>query len=150
MARSKQTSRTKAPARKSTNGKRTTQKKNKGGEKSNKTSPSKPSALAPTVSKSKRKFRPGTRTKMNIKRAQRSTKSVTPFAPLVRLVRSIVSNDLKEDNIRFQENTLRTLHYVTEAYCTHMIRRGWAVTEARSKKTLCADNMETAQKIIEM
>lgn len=69
----------------------------------------------------KRRFRPGTKALMEIRRYQKSTDLLIPKLPFSRLIREIICNTVASGkNMRFQSSAMMALQEATEAYLVQL------------------------------
>lgn len=128
MARTKQT------ARKSTGGK--------------KCPPRKQHSMARTGSggvKKKRRFRPGTRAVMEIRKYQRSTETLIRKLPFQRLCREVALE--LDPALRFQSEAVRALQEACEAYLVGLFEDTQLCAIHAKRVTIMPKDMELARRI---
>jgi len=73
------------------------------------------------TSSSKRRFRPGTRALMDIRKYQKSTDLLIPLSPFIRLVREIVASEIQlGKDFRFQSSALLAIQESAESYLAQL------------------------------
>ena len=95
----------------------------------------------PTDAGKKRRWRPGTQAIREIKRLQRSTKTVVPRAAMARAIRGMVEN--KE--IRWSPLALNTIHACAEEFVTTFLRKAQLVACSNNRTTLSKRDLDTVR-----
>ena len=73
--------------------------------------------------KKSRRFRPGTRALLQIRKYQKSTELLIRKLPFQRLVREVVQEMFKTETYRFQSTAILALQEASEAFLVHMFEQ---------------------------
>lgn len=84
--------------------------------------------------KKRRRFRPGTQARREIKKLQRSTDLLIRKKPFREAVRA-TAKDLRSAGIRFTKNAIPTLHLWMEQYLVNVLQNANKLADHRKQKT---------------
>jgi len=115
-----------------------------------KKSPEKSSKIRRSSTGPKRRFRPGTRALMEIRKFQRSTDLLIPCLPFGRVCREIATNIQRRRGItdlRFQASALRCLQEAAEAYLAQLFEDTVLLACHANRVTVMEKDMRLARRI---
>jgi len=92
-----------------------------------------------------RRFRPGTRSLMEIRKLQKSTDSIIPRAAFVRVVREIAQ---KYQNFRFTVSSLSALQEVAEEHLIETFQRSQLIALNAKRISVTVPDMKLSQQLL--
>ena len=97
--------------------------------------------------KTTRRFRPGTVALRQIRKYQRSTNTLIPFAPFARLVREIADSQIVEGWYRFQRTAIHALQEAAEQYLTRVLEDSNLCAIHAKRVTIMPKDIRLAKRI---
>ena len=95
----------------------------------------------------KRKYRPGTRALMEIRKYQKSTDLMIPKLPLSRVIKEICEKVCPRGDLRFQSAAINALQEAAEAYLVTLFEDSFLCTLHARRLTLMPQDMALARRI---
>ena len=95
----------------------------------------------------KRKYRPGTRALMEIRKYQKSTDLMIPKLPFSRVIREICEKVCPRGDLRFQSAAINALQEAAEAYLVTLFEDSFLCTLHARRLTLMPQDMALARRI---
>lgn len=92
-----------------------------------------------------RKFRPGTVALREIRKYQKSTEPLIPFAPFSRLVREIAN--VYANDFRFQKSAVLAIREAAEAYITQVLEESNLCAIHAKRVTIMPKDIQLANRI---
>jgi histone H3-like centromeric protein A len=99
------------------------------------------------AARKKRRFRPGTRALMDIRKQQRDTGTIFPKAVIARVVREICNAEHPDGTIRWTKRSLEAVHVAVEAMLLEHVRAGHVIALRNGRKSLSANDMRCAREV---
>ena len=90
-------------------------------------------AVKMATGKKKRRYRPGTIARREIRRLQKSTKHVVSSASMERVIREIVNHYSTNGDMRIEKGAIKALHEAAEAAVVAAMSDGWKVAMINGK-----------------
>jgi len=101
--------------------------------------------VAPDQGRKRRRARPGVRALREIRKYQKSTDRLIPFAPFARLVREIAQDFVMD--LRFQRVAVEALQEASEAYLTDLFGDAQLAAIHAGRVTIMPKNVQIARRI---
>jgi len=95
----------------------------------------------------KRRYRPGTRALMEIRRYQKSTNLLIPKLPFSRIIREICDKVVPRGHLRFQSAAIQALQEAAEAYLVNLFEDSLLCAIHAKRVTLMPKDMTLARRI---
>jgi len=95
----------------------------------------------------KRRYRPGTRALMEIRRYQKTTNLLIPKLPFSRVIREICDKVVPRGHLRFQSAALQALQEASEAYLVTLFEDSYLCAIHAKRVTLMPKDMVLARRI---
>ena len=106
-----------------------------------------PARKSPAVTPRSRRYRPGTKALMEIRKFQKSTNLLIPKLPFSRVVRETVSTVCNARDLRFQTAAILALQEASEAYLVTLFEDSLLCTIHAKRVTLMPKDMTLARRI---
>ena len=106
-----------------------------------------PARKSPAVTPRSRRYRPGTKALMEIRKFQKSTNLLIPKLPFSRVVRETVSTVCNGRDLRFQTAAIAALQEASEAYLVTLFEDSLLCTIHAKRVTLMPKDMTLARRI---
>ena len=106
-----------------------------------------PARKSPAVTPRSRRYRPGTKALMEIRKFQKSTNLLIPKLPFSRVVRETVSTVCNGRDLRFQTAAILALQEASEAYLVTLFEDSLLCTIHAKRVTLMPKDMTLARRI---
>ena len=106
-----------------------------------------PARKSPAVTPRSRRYRPGTKALMEIRKFQKSTNLLIPKLPFSRVVRETVSTVCNGRDLRFQTAAILALQEASEAYLVTLFEDSLLCTIHAKRVTLMPKDMTLAMRI---
>jgi len=95
----------------------------------------------------RRKYRPGTRALMEIRKFQKTTQLLIPRLPFSRVIREICDQVVPRANLRFQSAAIQALQEAAEAYLVTLFEDSYLCSIHAKRVTLMPKDMTLARRI---